>query len=162
MIRTARVGLTTAAVVLAACGAASAAAHPKTLSFFEKSESFVYTPLGGKPQHGLPTGQPATGSTIEFTDLNYAGTERHHQRNWTSTDHFLCTFGSNGPTCEGQIAIGASMLIVKGKGGQGTFSIPIIGGTGAFRGDNGTLHIRDIGETANANITIDITKRRAK
>ena len=159
MIRTARVGLTTAAVMLAACGTASAAAHPKTLSFFEKNESFVYTPPGGKPQHGLLTGPPATGSTIEFTDLNYPGTEKHHQHSWRSTDHFLCTFGSNGPTCEGQIAIGASMLIVKGNGGQGTFSIPIVAGTGAFKGDSGTLHIHDIDETANANITIDITKR---
>jgi hypothetical protein len=155
----ARVGLTTAAVVLAACGTTSAAAHAKPLSFFEKNESFVYTAPGGKPQQGLPAGQPASGSTIEFTDLDYAGTEKHHQHPWTSTDHFLCTFSSNEPTCEGQIAIGASMLIVKGKGGQGTFSIPIVAGTGSFKGDRGTLHIHDIGETANANITIDITKR---
>jgi hypothetical protein len=116
------VGLTAAAVALAAGGTASAAAPAKTLSFFEKNESFVYTAPGGKPERGLPAGQPATGSTIEFTDLNYPGTEKHHQHPWTSTDHFLCTFGSNGTTCEGQIAIGASMLIVKGNGGQGTFS----------------------------------------
>ena len=54
MIRAARVGLTTAAVVLAACGTASAA-HAKTLSFFEKNESFVYTAPGSKPQEGLPS-----------------------------------------------------------------------------------------------------------
>jgi hypothetical protein len=135
------VGLTAAAVALAAGGTASAAAPAKTLSFFEKNESFVYTAPGGKPERGLPAGQPATGSTIEFTDLNYPGTEKHHQHPWTSTDHFLCTFGSNGTTCEGQIAIGASMLIVKGNGGQGTFSIPIIAGTGAFKADSGTLHM---------------------
>ena len=152
------VSLTAAALVFAVSGTASAAAPAKTFSFFEKNESYVYTPPGGKPQQGLPAGQPATGSTIEFTDLNYPGTEKHHQHSWRSTDHFLCTFGSNGPTCEGQIAIGASMLIVKGKGGQGTFSIPIVAGTGAFQGDRGTLHVRDIGETDNANITIDLAK----
>jgi hypothetical protein len=46
---------------------------------------------------------------------------------WTSTDHFLCTFGSNGPTCRGQIAIGATMLIVKGEGRQRPCLIPLAG-----------------------------------
>ena len=154
-----RIGLTAAALALAVGGTGSAAAHTTTLSFFEKTESFVYTPPNGKPHQGPPAGQPAPHSTIEFTDLNYAGTQTHHRSTWTSSDHFLCTFGSNGPICQGQIAIGASMLIVEGKGGQGTFSIPIVAGTGVFRGDRGTLHVHDIGETGDANLTIDTEKQ---
>jgi hypothetical protein len=49
------------------------------------------------------------------------------------------------------------MLVLRGAGGQGTFSIPVVGGTGSFLGYSGTLEVADIGTTLNANVELVIS-----
>lgn len=138
--------------------AAQSAVTTKHFSFYEKNSSLVYTSPNGKV--ATLNGAPAPGSQIEFTDLDYSGTLAHHSNVWSGSDHFLCAFAANGnPTCSGQLAIGGSILIAKGPGGQGTFSIPVVSGTGSFLGYNGTLDVSDIGSTLNANLEIVISKQ---
>jgi hypothetical protein len=157
-----KAGMAVGSLALMAVGtlasSASGASSSKHFSFFEKNASFLYTPPGSTTQ-GPPNGPPQPGSQIEFTDLNYAGTNKHHASKWSATDHFACVFSATGvPTCNGEIAIGGSMLIVRGTGGQGTFSVPVVSGTGAFMGYTGVLKIADIGTTSNANIEVTVSK----
>ncbi len=140
-----------------------AAAQPvisaKHILFYEKNSSLVYTAPDGKVAT-LPTQSgPAPGSQIEFTDFDYSGTQAHHSNVLGASDHFVCTFSASGnPTCNGEVAIGNSMLIAKGPGGEGNFSIPIVSGTGSFLGYTGTLNVADIGTTLNANLEIVMSK----
>jgi hypothetical protein len=138
-----------AAVPLAAvagpAGAATVAAAAATkLAFFEQENSFRQT-----------------GSTVEFTSLLFAGTKAHHAVHWTGTDHFLCTFPAAGgaPRCEGEVALGGSMLLIEGAGGQGTFSIPIVGGTGRYQDAKGRERVQDLAGSSNSNLILTLTRR---
>ncbi len=132
----------------------------KHFSFYEKNSSLVYTAPNGKIATLPVDGPPAPGSQIEFTDLDYSGTLAHHSNPWSGSDHFACAFAADGkPTCSGQLAIDGSMLIAQGPGGQGTFSIPVVSGTGSFLGYRGTLDVSDISTTLNANLVVVISKQ---
>jgi hypothetical protein len=132
-----------AASAAASQGAARPAAATAKLVFFEKNSSFKQSP-----------------TQIEFTDYLYAGTNQHHARSWTGTDHFLCTFSKAGvPTCDGQMALGGSMLLIHGRGGLGAFTIPIVGGTGRYLDARGILGVHDLANTPNANLTVTLTRR---
>ena len=119
----------------------------------------MYTSPNGKVAT-LPTQSgPAPASQIEFTDFDYSGTLAHHSSVLGASDHFVCAFSASGnPTCNGEVAIAGSMLIAKGVGGQGNFSIPIVSGTGSFLGYSGTLDVADISHTLNANVEIVISR----
>ncbi len=149
------------AAVATSVSSGVAAAQPvisaKHILFYEKNSSLVYTSPNGKV--ATLHAQPAPGSQIEFTDLDYSGTQAHHSNVLGASDHFVCTFSASGnPTCNGEVAMGNSMLIAKGAGGQGNFSIPIVSGTGSFLGYTGTLNVADIGTTLNANLEIVMSK----
>jgi hypothetical protein len=135
-----------AAVPLAAAAGAAtvaATAAPTKLAFFEQQSSFAQT-----------------SKTIEFTSLLFLGTKAHHAAKWTASDHYLCTFSTAGaPICEGQIAIGGSMLLISGPGGQGTFSIPIVGGTGRYHDAKGAERVQDLAGSSNSNLTLTLTRR---
>ena len=136
-----------AAVPLAAAagsaGAATTATAPAKLAFFEQQSSF-------RP----------TASRVEFTSLLFVGTKAHHALHWTATDHYVCTLpAAEAPTCVGQIAIGGSMLLVSGHGGQGTFSIPIVGGTGHYQNAKGHELVQDLAGSSNSNLTLTLTRR---
>ena len=149
--------LTAGSVLLALGGAvlpaATAAASPARsatapaagtkLVFFEKNSSFK---------------QSAT--QVEFTDYLYVGNKQHHAPAWTGTDHFLCVFSKAGvPSCAGQLALGGSMLLVQGRGGQGTFTIQVVGGTGSYLGARGAMVVADLPSSPNANLTVTLTGR---
>jgi hypothetical protein len=154
-------GATTALLLAISVGqlSASASGTSKRLTYFEKNSSFSYTSPAGVVQQGPPEAAPQPGSQIEFSDLNYSGTHTHHARAWSASDHFVCVFSATGvPTCNGEIAVGSSMLIIKGTGGQGTFSIPIVSGTGSYLGYRGMLKVADIGQTANADLVVVVSK----
>jgi hypothetical protein len=143
----------------AATQPAGAAGGSQHLSYFERNESFTYTDPAGATQNQVPNGPPSPGGVIEFSDRDYRGNATHHASSWSATDHFVCTFSSSDiPSCAGQIASGSSMLVVKGAGGQGTFTIPVVSGTGAFHGYHGTLTVSDIGQTLNANIVVNVSR----
>jgi hypothetical protein len=157
------IALGAAALLAAGTGQAmasgSAGGNVHQLSFYEKNSSITYTPQGGTTQQGAPQGPPAAGGQIEFSDLDYSGTYKHHNRAWTGSDHFVCDFNaSDVPTCNGQLALNGSMVIIEGAGGQGDFSIPIVGGTGSYLGETGTLKVADIGTTLNADVVVSLTK----
>jgi hypothetical protein len=150
--------LAAAAIIAAGVGIAAAQTPgPAHYKFFEQQTSFVLTSANGAildPSQGAP--QP--GDRIEFTSLDYRGDHTHHAARWTATDHFICVFDSNGnPICDGQVAIDASMLVIHGTGGEGTFSIPVTGGTGNFRSARGELAVHNVGSTENSDL--DITLR---
>jgi hypothetical protein len=132
-------------------------ATTRHFSFYDRDSGLVYTLADG--QVADLEGPPAPGSQIEFTDLDYAGDMAHHVSAWAASDHFVCVFDAHdNPTCNGQVAINGSMLIVKGAGGQGDFAIPVVAGTGSFLGFTGTLKIADISDTINANIELSVSK----
>lgn len=145
---------------LATAGIATAPAWGKTptitLHFWQKSESFKITDAAGRPV--APTARPAVGDIFVATSRDYVGNHKHHAKQWTATDHIRCVFQSlpsNGPAkavCDGQVAVGGSMLLaehVTASVSQNSTSVPITGGTGQFRGYHGTASSTTISQTAN-------------
>lgn len=61
-------------------------------------------------------------------------------------------------TCDGQIAIGGSMLLAENAkltfSNSPTVVVPITGGTGKYRGAHGLVKSTSIGNTNNSDITI--------
>lgn len=127
-----------------AVAARSVSAPPYTVHYYQRNTGLKQTP-----------------TVIEFTDVDYVGTYARHDKTWSASDHFLCTFPSSSsdtPTCDGELAIGSSILLISGIGGQGTFSIPITGGSGNYLGAVGTVRVQDIGQGPDANLTVTITR----
>ena len=154
------VGLACAAMLsLLVAGSASAAT---TLHFFDKQVSSTFRGPNGQPLG--PNAVPAVGDSFDNTDLYYVGNHKHHAKAWTASGHLVCTFTSiTGPmsgtaTCDGQIAIGGSMLLAENA--KLTFStsptvvVPITGGTGNFRGAHGHVKSTSISNKNNSDITI--------
>jgi hypothetical protein len=141
---------------------ASSASAATTLHFFDKQVSSVFKGPGGQPLSANAT--PVVGDSFENTDLYYVGNHKHHATTWTATGHLVCTFTSiTGPmsgtaTCDGQIAIGGSMLLAENAklsfSNSPTVVVPISGGTGKFRGAHGRVRSTSIGNTNNSDITI--------
>ena len=105
--------------LISVCAFAAVAAIPATaskritLKYFSKVESASVTDANGNPLAGEPT----VGSHLEVTDRNYLGNHKKHERKYSSTDHLNCTFtGTNTALCDGQFAIGGSMLLVQHQG----------------------------------------------
>ncbi len=125
-----------AALVAAPAGAAGKA----QLKFFSHITSQSLTGASGNPLSGR---DPAAGDRIVVTDVSYAGNHKRHAKRYTSTDHLACTF--TGPTtgvCDGQFAIGPSMLLTENATidfRQPRLTFPIAGGTGRYRGARGTI-----------------------
>jgi hypothetical protein len=147
---------------LLVAGSASAAT---TLHFYDKQVSSVFKGPNGQPLS--PNAVPTAGDSFENTDLYYVGNHKHHAKKWTASGHLVCTFTSiTGPmsgtaTCDGQIAIGGSMLLAENVAlsfsSSPTVVVPITGGTGKFRGAHGHVKSTGIGNTNNSDITITYT-----
>jgi hypothetical protein len=141
---------------------ASTASAATTLHFFDKQVSSTFRGPNGQPLG--PNAVPTVGDSFDNTDLYYVGNHKHHAKTWSASGHLVCTFTSiTGPmsgtaTCDGQIAIGGSMLLAENA--KLTFStaptvvVPITGGTGNFRGAHGHVKSTSIGNTNNSDITI--------
>jgi hypothetical protein len=154
------VGLACAAMLslLVASGASAAT----TVHFFDKQVSSTFRGPNGQPLG--PNATPTVGDSFENTDLYYVGNHKHHAKKWTATGHLVCTITSiAGPmsgtaTCDGQIAIGGSMLLAENAkltfSNSPTVVVPITGGTGKYRGAHGHVKSTSIGNTNNSDITI--------
>jgi hypothetical protein len=157
----------TVAVGLACAGTlsllvASSASAATTLHFFSKQVSSTLKGPNGQPLS--PNATPTVGDSFDSTDLLYVGNHKHHAKTWTASDHLVCTFTSlTGPmnataTCDGQIAIGGSMLLAENVklsfSSSSTVVVPLTGGTGKFRGAHGHVKSTAIGKTNNSDITI--------
>ena len=146
--------------LISVCAFAAVAAIPATaskkvtLKYFSKVESATVTDANGAPL----TGEPTVGSHLEVTDRNYLGNHKKHERKYSSTDHLVCTFtGPNTALCDGQFAIGGSMLLVQHQNitfKDAGLTVAITGGTGKFKGMKGTVVSTNIGDNSDDVITL--------
>jgi hypothetical protein len=146
------VSLATMAVV-----AAPASAKTITLHYFSKPVGARLTDSAGHPLN--PNKPPAAGYVGDRVGLDYVGNHKHHAKHWTSSFHFRCVFrSSKRATCDGQIAIGGSMLLVKGHPNfhSNPARLTITGGTGVFQSAHGTLTMFNAGNTSNVDFTIRV------
>jgi hypothetical protein len=152
----------TAALVSAGLFAGPATAKGETLNYYQVSgPTQFYNASGHRINVNPPATLPKPGDSFDETDLDYAGTARHHASHWTASDHLTCTF-TNADTgnCNSQIAIGGSLLL------SNNFTLhfqrpeavaPINEGTGAFHGVRGRLTDRDLPNSNNAILAIHLS-----
>jgi len=148
-------------------GFAAPAGAATTLHFYSVSQQqAAYDPSGHViTNQNAPA---AVGDRFESTHVDFSGTHKHHSASINASDHLLCellTITASGGTgvCDGQIAVGGAMLLAEHVAvtfaSNGSLSpIPINGGTGPYRGAQGTVRSVGIGKTANADLTITLTK----
>jgi hypothetical protein len=153
LVRMTGVALATMAVVAAPASAKTIALH-----YFSKQVSAKFTDAAGHPVN--PNKPPVAGDVFDFNDVDYVGNHKHHAKHWTASDHLRCVFtSSTAATCDGQVAIGGSMLLANGihpNFGANPSRFTLNGGTGVFQGGHGTLTSVNIGKTNNADITIRV------
>ncbi len=112
-----------------------------TLSFYTVQQTLRFTSAAGKALPNVDATK--VGDTYDSTDLYYTGTKKHHASSFSASDHLACTFTSaDTQTCNNQIAIGASLLllnhVVEPNSGVPTVSVPINAGTGTYQNVGGT------------------------
>jgi hypothetical protein len=143
--------------------AASATTRTTTLHFFQKNTSSTFLAPDGTPtQPPSATSPPAIGERFVVTDNNYVGNHKKHAKTFTATDHLVCTITSAAgtATCDGQIAIGGSMLLAQNvtvnlAGASNV--VPINGGTGKYLHARGTATSVTVGDTENSDFTVKVS-----
>ena len=109
----------------------------QTIQVLELVSSSTYTPKGGQPRNGGPTGQPAGGDTWAFSSTLQQNGSR------VGTDHVTLTFAADGTAAvnadesfaNGQIVAHGSVPFDR------TLTIPVVSGTGVYRGITGTITV---------------------
>jgi hypothetical protein len=111
------------------------AAQPLSFELVEHDTGTVYTPKGGSPKAGGPTGQPMPGDRLAIT----ADFLRNGQK--AGTGHYTNTFqAGNTIVFDGVISLSDGQLV-----GRGTVPfteptvVPVVSGTGAYAGRTGTI-----------------------
>jgi hypothetical protein len=145
-----------------ALGATPASARTTTLHFFQKETTDTFSGPDGKPiPPPTSTTPPAAGDRFVTTDDDYAGNHKHHAAKATATDHLVCTFTNDlgQATCDGQIAIGGSMLLAENVSVDfaKTSGVPLNGGTGVYKHAHGATTSVGIANTSNSDFTIRFT-----
>ena len=143
------------ALAIAATAAVATPAHAgqtKTLRFFEKSNHLSFTTATGAPKDPS-AGPPAAGDILDVAGVLYRGDHRRHGSRVVGTDHTRCVFtGPDSGTCQGEVAIGNSLILVKSDLGGNPFTA--WWGTGAFKGISGTGTTKSVGETNNSDVVL--------
>jgi hypothetical protein len=148
-----------------ACGglfAGAASAKSETLHFYQVQvgPTQFYDASGHPINLNPPATLPEAGDSFDETQLDYAGTAKHHASRWTASDRFTCTFTSaDTGKCNSQIAIGGSLLL------SNNFPLPtgaeavvaISEGTGAFHGVHGRFTDANLPNSNNAILTIHLS-----
>lgn len=144
----------------AAGAVSSSASSVQVLHFFSKSQTMTFSTAAGKRFSPSKAHPPAPGDEIESTDLDYVGTQLHHAARWTASDHLLCTVPAEGhPVCDAQIAMGSSMILLRGLATPATTSTFVVtGGTGQFAGVTGSLVSVNLGDSPNGDLTIRLRR----
>lgn len=155
IVGSASLGLTAAAL-------AATSAKTTTLHFFQKETSQVFVGADGKSvAPPSVTNPPVVGEQFISTDDDYVGTHAHHAKKATASDHLVCTLTSatGQATCDGQIAIGGSMLLAENVPLDLTKApvVSITGGTGVYKHAHGTASTVSIGTSNNSDFTIKFT-----
>ncbi len=98
------------------------------------------------------------GDSYDSTDLFYAGTHAQHASSFSASDHLACTLtATNTQTCNSQIAIGGSLLLLNNvtePGTGATVSAPINAGTGTYQNVRGTFETGANTNTTDVTITL--------
>ncbi|HEY5197391.1 MAG TPA: hypothetical protein VIJ51_10240 [Solirubrobacteraceae bacterium] len=141
---------------------APASAKTTTLHFFQKETSQTFTGPDGKsiPPPG-PSNLPVVGEQFISTDDDYVGDHKHHAKKATASDHLVCTLTTTTgmATCDGEIAIGGSMLLAENVALNLAQSpiVPLTGGTGVYKHAHGTATTVSIGTSNNSDFTVKFT-----
>jgi hypothetical protein len=149
MLRTHRRQLLAGALAIAATAAVATPAvagqsQTKTLRFYERTNDVSLTTADGTPKQGAP----AAGDILDVAGVLYRGDHRRHGRQAVGTDHTRCVFtGPDTGTCQGEVAIGGSLILVRSELGGNPFTA--WWGTGRFKSITGTGTSRSIGEESN-------------
>jgi hypothetical protein len=128
-----------AAVValVAAVGVSSADAggghKTQTLRFFSQPASITLTTADGTVHRKPPYPEAKPGDVLDVNSLDFVGNHLHHAKRWSISDHVRCEFGTGEPDCEGQVAVGGSLLIFHGNPGT------LVNGTGRYQGATGRV-----------------------
>lgn len=153
-----KLGLLVVGVSLVALGASPAFAldRPQVFSLLDVSER--EHPIGGFQFNREPRG----GDAFAFTDglYRWAGKKRGAR---VGRVEVLCTFttfegGVGTALCAGSFFLPAGQVLASGflrfAEGPGRFTVPVVGGTGAYANARGYLKIRDIGpeDSGNSNV----------
>lgn len=112
----------------------------------------TYTPKGGKPSPGGPTGMPAAGDQFDIrSTLVRAGKT-------VGTDHVHFAFGVGGSaTVTATEILADGQIIARGTVPfDPTLTIPVVSGTGSYAGATGTLTAVSQSNTL-TNLTITLT-----
>jgi hypothetical protein len=164
-LRTKLVASVLFAVSLAGGGVAGAStartSSVQVLHFFSKAQTMTFSTAAGKPFSPSKAHPPAAGDVIESTDLDYVGNHAQHAAKWTASDHLLCIVPAKGdPVCHVQIAIGGSMILLRGLATESTNApFVVTGGTGRFKGVTGSLasvNVDPKSENSNSDLTITL------
>jgi hypothetical protein len=155
---------TRAGALLAACAtilavsASAAVAKSATMHFFSKG---VYTRISDATGTPLsPNSAPAVGDRLSFASNDYVGNHKHHAKHATASDQIVCTqVSASGALCDGQLAIGGSMILGDDfrldLSSTAATIVKITGGTGRYRHAHGTVVSKPVGN--NADLTIKVS-----
>jgi hypothetical protein len=156
------VAIVVGAASLALTAGPAGAARTTTLHFFQKGTSASFVGPDGKalPPPG-PTTPTVVGEKLTSTDDDYVGNHKHHAKRSTASDHIVCTFTSTAyvATCDGQIAIGGSLLLAQDVTvdfGQSA-TVVLNGGTGVYKGAHGTATAVAFDNSSNSDFTVKFT-----
>jgi hypothetical protein len=127
-----------------------------TLPFHSVQQAVRFTNAAGQP---ISANDATAGDSYDSTDLFYAGNQRSHASSFSGSDHLACTFNAaNTQTCNSQIAIGGSLLLLNNvtePSSGTTVSAPINAGTGTYQNTQGTFTTGT--DTVAADVTITLT-----
>jgi hypothetical protein len=127
------VAAVSAAAVVPAVASAGGGGKTLTLRFFDKQQSLVLTKTDGTVINHAPFPEPAAGDALEVFSLDFAGNHKRHAARYSASNYLRCVFGTGEPDCVSHVAMGNSMLIIKGNPGT------VVGGTGRFYGATGRV-----------------------
>lgn len=170
-------------LLLAACGSSgsgtagsssptttlpSLSATPTTLHLFLHSRAQGLFGPDGKP--GNPNQPPAVGDYFTDSDVIYTGNHSNHPAASIGTAHLLCAVtavSGNGGTgvCDGLIDMGGSMLAADHQSvdlSGNNIKLNITGGTGRYKGAQGTLSSADVGNTNDTDLTLTLSRPTGK
>jgi len=138
-------------------------AASKTLHFYSVQQTSSLLDSSGNPVSAV---EPAVGEVVDITDLDYAGTYKHHGKNWVGSDHLHCTVTAASAImatglCNAQFAVMGSLLlandVIISFTQSGISAVPLNEGTGRFRGLRGTITDTSVANSSNANVTIKLS-----
>jgi hypothetical protein len=159
-----RAALAAAGTVVAFALTAAPAGAATTLHFFQKPTLMKFVDSSGNPITN-PNAPPVVGDQFITNDEDFVGNHKHHAKHFTASDHLVCTITSvtatgGKATCNGEIAIGSSMLLAQNVPIELNNSpksvVAINGGTGKFSHAKGSVTSTTIGKSNNSDLVVKL------